>query len=79
MPDLALCDMMMEKIDAGSKVSEELRSRNLNVPIYLLSSIANVTASNIQIGSWASTACFRNPFDPDQLVSLIHKSLPCQR
>lgn len=75
MPDLALCDMMMEKIDAGSKVSEELRSRNLNVPIYLLSSIANATASNIEIDQLGFNGMFQKPVDPDQLVSLIRKTL----
>jgi two-component system alkaline phosphatase synthesis response regulator PhoP len=74
-PDLILCDMMMEKIDAGSKVAEELRSKNLNVPIYLLSSIANATASNIEIDQLGFNGMFQKPVDPDQLVSLIRKTL----
>lgn len=32
-PDLILCDMMMEHIDSGTKVAQEIRKMNSSVPI----------------------------------------------
>ena len=48
-PDLVLCDMMMEQIDAGSKVAQEIRKNDTVIPVYLLSSIGAATAGNIEI------------------------------
>ena len=48
-PDLVLCDMMMERVDAGIKVAEMIRKEDTKVPVYLLSSVGNATAGNISI------------------------------
>lgn len=74
-PDLILCDMMMEKIDAGSRVAEELRKKNVSVPIYLLSSIASATASNIEIDQLGFSGILQKPVDPELLVSVIRRSI----
>lgn len=74
-PDLILCDMMMEKIDAGSRVAEELRKKNVTVPIYLLSSIASATASNIEIDQLGFSGILQKPVDPELLVSVIRRSI----
>jgi DNA-binding response OmpR family regulator len=74
-PDLILCDMMMERVDSGSKVAEELRKKNMKVPIFLLSSIGNATASNIEIDKLGFNGVFQKPVDPSRLVSTIKKVL----
>jgi CheY-like chemotaxis protein len=74
-PDLILCDMMMEKIDAGSRVAEELRKKNVSIPIYLLSSIASATASNIEIDQLGFSGILQKPVDPELLVSVIRRSI----
>ncbi|MBN2158518.1 MAG: response regulator [Spirochaetes bacterium] len=74
-PDLILCDMMMESIDAGTKVAHDLSQKNLNVPIYLLSSIGDATASNVEIDSLGFRGVFQKPIQPDQLVKSIRKAL----
>ncbi len=73
--DLVLCDMMMEHIDSGTKVASEIRKKNLNVPIYLLSSIGNATASNIEIESLGFNGVFQKPVAPASLVGSIKKVL----
>jgi DNA-binding response OmpR family regulator len=74
-PDLILCDMMMERVDSGSKVAEELRKKNMKVPIFLLSSIGNATAANIEIDKLGFNGVFQKPVDPSRLVSTIKKVL----
>lgn len=74
-PDLILCDMMMERIDAGTKVAQELKKDNPNLPIYLLSSIGTATATNIEIDKLGFNGVFQKPVNPDNLVATIKKVL----
>lgn len=74
-PDLILCDMMMEKIDAGTKVAQELKKSNPSIPIYLLSSIGTATNSNIEIDKLGFDGVFQKPVNPDNLVLTIRKAL----
>lgn len=74
-PDLVLCDMMMEKVDAGSKVAEMIRTEDSVTPVYLLSSIGNATASNISVTDLGFTGVLQKPVDPDTLIAQIKKTL----
>ncbi len=74
-PDLILCDMMMERIDAGTKVAQEIKKSNPSIPIYLLSSIGNATATNVEIDKLGFDGVFQKPINPDNLVSTIKKAL----
>lgn len=74
-PDLILCDMMMERIDAGTKVAQEIRKKDKDVPIYLLSSIGSATATNIEIDKLGFNGVFQKPVDPGAMVSTIKKAL----
>ena len=64
--------MMMERVDSGSKVAEELRKKNMKVPIFLLSSIGNATASNIEIDKLGFNGVFQKPVDPTP-IGFNHK------
>ena len=74
-PDLVLCDMMMERIDAGSRVAGEIRKKNADLPVYLLSSIGDATAQNVDPGSLGFSGVFQKPVSPDQLIRTIKKVL----
>ncbi len=74
-PDLILCDMMMERIDAGMKVAEELMKKDVAAPIFLLSSIGDATAANIDTGNLGFKGVFQKPVHPEQLISSIKRSL----
>ncbi len=74
-PDLILCDMMMERIDEGTKVAEEIRRKDPKVPIYLMSSIGSATASNIEIDKLGFNGVFQKPVDPPSMVASIKKAL----
>ncbi|MGB4269783.1 MAG: response regulator [Spirochaetota bacterium] len=74
-PDLILCDMMMERIDAGTKVAQEIKKSNPSIPIYLLSSIGTATATNIEIDKLGFNGVFQKPVNPDNLVATVKKAL----
>ncbi|TAL39958.1 MAG: response regulator [Spirochaetes bacterium] len=74
-PDLILCDMMMERIDAGTKVAQEIRKTNKSIPIYLLSSIGSATAMNIEVDKLGFDGVFQKPVAPSALISTVKKAL----
>lgn len=74
-PALILCDMMMERVDAGSKVAEMIRKEDKTTPVYLLSSIGNATASNVSVSNLGFNGVFQKPVDPDNLISQVKKAL----
>lgn len=74
-PDLVLCDMMMESVDAGVKVAEKIRQVNKTVPIILLSSIGNATSSTIDTTALGFNSVFQKPFEPGNLIVTVKKTL----
>ena len=74
-PDMVLCDMMMERVDAGSKVAEMIRKEDKNVPVYLLSSIGRATDVNVDISKQGFSGVFQKPVDPASLIAQVKKAL----
>ena len=74
-PDLVLCDMMMEQVDAGTKVAHEIRKKDKKLPMYLLSSIGAATAQNIELDKIGFNGVFQKPVSPDHMVKTIKKAL----
>jgi len=74
-PDMVLCDMMMEKVDAGSKVAEMIRKEDKNVSIYLLSSVGRATDLNIDINKQGFNGVLQKPVDPKNLIAEVKKAL----
>ena len=77
-PDLVLCDMMMEQVDAGSKVAHEIRKKDKKLPVYLLSSIGAATAQNVELDKLGFSGVFQKPISPDHMVKTIKKALHIQ-
>lgn len=74
-PHIVLCDMMMENIDEGTKVVKVLKKENKDIPVFLLSSIGDGTASNIDISELGFNGVFQKPVNFDQLLSVIGRLL----
>ncbi len=74
-PDLVLCDMMMERIDAGTKVAQDIRKSHPDMPVFLLSSIGSATATNIDIDKLGFSGVFQKPVDPDNLINVVKDAL----
>jgi DNA-binding response OmpR family regulator len=77
-PDLIICDIMMEKIDTGIRLVREIREKNKKVPLYLLSDIGRLTATNIDIFELGCNGTFQKPYDPDELLRVVKQNLDKQ-
>ena len=74
-PDLILCDMMMERLNTGIRVAQEIRDKDRDVPIFLMSSIGDVTAMNTDIREIGFNGVLQKPVNPDTLISTLEGSL----
>jgi CheY-like chemotaxis protein len=74
-PDLILVDMMMETVDAGAKMTEEIKNSGCNAPILMLSSISNATSYNLDISAMGFSGSIQKPIMPAVLIPLIKQKL----
>jgi len=70
-PDLILCDMMMEAIDSGMQTAEQLKQLNSSIPVFLLSSIADMTSATTQIRELGFIGIIQKPVEPARLISIV--------
>jgi len=70
-PELILCDMMMEAIDSGMQTAEQIKRLNSNIPVFLLSSIADMTAATTQIRELGFIGIIQKPVEPARLISIV--------
>ncbi|HOD14439.1 MAG TPA: response regulator [Spirochaetota bacterium] len=74
-PGLIICDIMMEKIDTGIRFVREIRQKDKDVPIYLLSDIGRLTAANIDLNEIGCSGSFQKPFDTEDLLRVIRQKM----
>jgi CheY-like chemotaxis protein len=70
-PDIILCDMMMESIDAGMQTARQIKQKKPAVPVYLLSSIAAATAATTEIRDLGFNGVLQKPVDPQHVVTVV--------
>jgi two-component system response regulator VicR len=70
-PDIVLCDMMMEDLDAGARAAKIMRGERKDVPIFLLSSIGDATADNVGFGGLGFSGVFQKPVNFDLLLAVM--------
>ena len=73
--DAIILDLMMETVDAGSKVSTKLKSAGFTCPIYLLSAAGDSVRYNIDTQQLGLAGIFQKPADPKTLVATLKTSL----
>lgn len=74
-PDLVLCDMMMEEMDSGMQAAQKIKRFNSDIPIYLLSSLADDIAATTQIREFGFVGYIQKPVDPARLVDIVQSIL----
>lgn len=72
-PDIVLCDMMMEDIDAGAKVAKVIKEERPEIPVFLLSTIGEATARTIGLDELGFNGVFQKPVNFDLLLSVLEK------
>jgi two-component system chemotaxis response regulator CheY len=74
-PDVILLDLMMETVDAGSKVSTRLKEGGFTAPIFLLSSVGDAVRYNIDAQELGLAGIFQKPIDHKTLLSTLKAEL----
>ena len=70
-PDMVLCDMMMEAIDSGMQAAQQIKGYNSEIPVFLLSSIAETTAATNELRELGFNGIIQKPVEPARLVSIV--------
>jgi CheY-like chemotaxis protein len=74
-PDLILCDLMMETVDAGIKVADHVHDMGVRIPFYLLSSVGDATNANLNVREMGVDGTIQKPMVPAQLIDLVKNAL----
>jgi hydrogenase maturation protease len=74
-PDAVIVDLMMETVDAGSKVSTKLKESGYKGPIFLLSAAGDTVRYNIDARELGLAGIFQKPIDHKLLVTTLKKQL----
>ncbi len=74
-PDAILLDLMMETVDAGSKVSTKLKEAGFKAPIFLLSSAGDAVRYNLDVSELGLAGIFQKPIDHNVLLRTLKTKL----
>ena len=74
-PDAVIVDLMMESVDAGSKVSSQLKEDGFKGPIYLLSAAGDTVKYNIDAKELGLAGIFQKPIKHEVLINTLKKAL----
>lgn len=74
-PEAVIIDLMMESVDAGTKLAEELKAEGFSGRMYLLSSAGDTVRYNIDAGELGLSGVFQKPLDYDTLVTTLKATL----
>lgn len=70
-PEILFLDLMMESVDTGLTVCNEIRKTDSNVKIYLLSAVGDDTARTIDIHKAGFNGAMSKPVSPDELLNIV--------
>ncbi len=70
-PDFVIVDLMMEEVDAGTRLVKELKAAGNTVPVYLLSSVGDQVHLSIDPVALGLDGVFQKPLDPGVLLTTL--------
>jgi len=74
-PDIIIVDLMMEEIDAGTRLVKEIQAIDKQVPIYMLSSTGDYLHGSVDIASLGLAGVFQKPLNSNTLLGLLQAKL----
>ena len=74
-PDFVIVDMMMEIVDAGNNLAKELKLLNNTAPVYMLSSVGDSLAANIDFSELGLNGVFQKPIEIKTLLKTLEMKL----
>ena len=74
-PDFIIVDLMMESVDAGRNFAKELKLLDNTVPVYMLSSVGDSLAANVDFSDLNLNGVFQKPIDINTLLTTLRIKL----
>ena len=74
-PDIVIVDLMMEEVDAGTRLVKEIQAIDRQVPIYMLSSTGDYLHGAVDITSLGLAGVFQKPLNSNTLLGLLEAKL----
>jgi DNA-binding response OmpR family regulator len=74
-PDAIIVDLMMESVDAGSRLSQSLKGSGFQGPVYLLSSAGDSVRFNLDARELGLAGIFQKPIDHRVLITTLKTKL----
>lgn len=74
-PDLLIVDLMMEEVDAGTRLVKEVKLLGSTVPIYLLSSVGDNLSMSADYTSLGLSGVLQKPVDEQKLLGILEAKL----
>jgi DNA-binding response OmpR family regulator len=74
-PDLVICDLMMEEVDAGTNFVKNIRAAGGTMPIFLLSSTGDDLTTMIDYSSLGLSGVFQKPIAREKLLTVLKAKL----
>jgi DNA-binding NtrC family response regulator len=72
-PDVVVLDVMMESPDSGFEFLNDMKSKGLDTPVILCSSIAKASQMNFDLNELGARVVMQKPVDLDKLVENVKK------
>jgi DNA-binding response OmpR family regulator len=74
-PDLVIVDLMMEDVDAGTRLAKEMKAQDPGVPVFMLSSTGDYLNKAADTSELGFQGVFQKPIDPKILLRLLRAKL----
>jgi len=74
-PDFIIVDLMMESVDAGRNFVKELKLLDNKAPVYMLSSVGDSLASNVDFSELGLQGVFQKPIEINTLLTTLKLKL----
>jgi two-component system, chemotaxis family, chemotaxis protein CheY len=74
-PDAVIVDLMMEEIDAGTKLVRGIQDLDKTVPVYMLSSTGDYLQGTVDISGLGLAGVFQKPVNSNVLLGLLDTKL----
>ena len=72
-PDFILLDVMMEEVDTGVRIADEIAALKIKVPVVILSSFANAAGQIFDTSAVPVKEYLQKPLKSDELLAVVKK------
>jgi CheY-like chemotaxis protein len=70
-PDAILADLMMETVDAGGAIADNLKEVGHRIPVYIVSNAADALVGSVGLHELGVSGVFLKPADPAIVVQTL--------